>query len=184
MLTCICCLFQPYVTAVAHTRPRSFCQKCKWQVTPKHANTLDPMKSELADYAAVYAQCGNLSQAKLKPPLTWNAQPQLSQLAEPLWTDPGLTSGNSVCKLISTLKNKQKKCKQGMNGCTLSQNPWKQRKSHHLAVPFLPSLYLGYQVPEKPRGKLSSFWRNKNETMKYHSMNSTGCLWHSTEITR
>ena len=34
---------------------------------------------------------------------TW---PQLSQLAEPLWTDPGLKSGISVCKLISTWKRK------------------------------------------------------------------------------
>ena len=32
-------------TAVAHKRPWSFCQKCKWQVTPKHMYTLDPMKT-------------------------------------------------------------------------------------------------------------------------------------------
>ena len=37
---------------VAHKRPRSFCQKCRWQVTPKHAYTLDPTKSEWLDYAA------------------------------------------------------------------------------------------------------------------------------------
>ena len=30
----------------------------------------------------------------------------MSQLAEPLWTDPGLNSGISVCDLISTLKKK------------------------------------------------------------------------------
>ena len=41
------------VTAVARERPRSFCQKCMWQVTPKHAYTLDPAKSDRADYAAV-----------------------------------------------------------------------------------------------------------------------------------
>ena len=34
---------------------RSFCQNCRWQVTPKHAYTLDPTESELADYAAVQA---------------------------------------------------------------------------------------------------------------------------------
>ena len=28
------------VTAVARKRPRSFCQKCRWQVTAKHAYTL------------------------------------------------------------------------------------------------------------------------------------------------
>ena len=32
--------FHPCVTAVAHKRPQSFCQKCRWQVTAKHACTL------------------------------------------------------------------------------------------------------------------------------------------------
>ena len=41
----------PRVTAVARKRPRSLCQKCRWPVTPKHAHTLDPTKSEWADYA-------------------------------------------------------------------------------------------------------------------------------------
>ena len=40
----------PRVTAVACKRPRSFCKKCRWQVTPKHAYPLDPVKSEWADY--------------------------------------------------------------------------------------------------------------------------------------
>ena len=35
---CICST--PRVTAVAHKRSRSFCQKCKWQVTAKHTYTL------------------------------------------------------------------------------------------------------------------------------------------------
>ena len=42
------------------------------------------------------------------------------KLTEPLWTDPGLKSGISVCKLISTLK---KKCRWGMNCWTISLNP-------------------------------------------------------------
>ena len=33
-------LFHPCVTAVARKRSRSFCQKCRWQVTVKHAYTL------------------------------------------------------------------------------------------------------------------------------------------------
>ena len=37
-----------------------------------------------------------------------NTQPQSSQLAQPLWTDPGLRSGISVRKLISTFKFKKK----------------------------------------------------------------------------
>ena len=32
--------FHPRVTAVARERSRSFCQKCRWQVTAKHAYTL------------------------------------------------------------------------------------------------------------------------------------------------
>ena len=44
----------------------------------------------------------------------------MSQLAEPLWTDPGLKSGISVRELISTWK-KKKKPRRGMNCRTLSQ---------------------------------------------------------------
>ena len=33
-------LFHPRVTTVARKRSRSFCQKCRWQVTAKHAYTL------------------------------------------------------------------------------------------------------------------------------------------------
>ena len=39
------------VTAVARKRSRSFYQKCRWQVTYKHAYILDPTMSEWADYA-------------------------------------------------------------------------------------------------------------------------------------
>ena len=92
----------PGVTAVARKRPRSFCQKCKWQVTPKHAYTLDPTKSEWADYAAVQAECGNLSGNELARNLPGNVRSQSSQFAEPLRTDPGVKSGISVCELIST----------------------------------------------------------------------------------
>ena len=38
--------------------------------------------------------------------LSGNIQPQLSQFAEPLWTDPGIKSGSSGCELISTSKKK------------------------------------------------------------------------------
>ena len=48
-------LFHPRVTAVARKRPRSFCQKCRWQVTPIYAYTPDPTKGDRTDYAAVQA---------------------------------------------------------------------------------------------------------------------------------
>ena len=41
VLTLIRCPFHPRVTIVARKRPRPFCQKCRWQVTPKYAYTLD-----------------------------------------------------------------------------------------------------------------------------------------------
>ena len=48
--------------------------------------------------------CGNLSGNKLTGNLSRNTQPQLPQLAEPLWTYPGLRSWISVRSLISTQK--------------------------------------------------------------------------------
>ena len=63
----------------------------------KHAYTLDPTKSEWADYA-LQAEWGN-------------ARPQSSHLAEPLWNDPGIKSGISVRELISTKKKKKKERK-------------------------------------------------------------------------
>ena len=98
--------FHPRVTAVASIRPRSFCQKCTWQVTPKHAYTLAQSKSEWADYAAVQAECGNLSGNELTRNSSGNTRSQSSQPSEQLWTDAGLKSEISVRELISTLKEK------------------------------------------------------------------------------
>ena len=50
------------------------------------------------------AWCGSLSGNELTRNLSGNTRPQSSQLAEPLWTDPGLKSGISVQKLICTSK--------------------------------------------------------------------------------
>ena len=86
----------PRITAEARKRSRSVCRKRKWQVTPKHACTLDPSKSEWADYAAGQAECGNLSGNELKCTSSGNTRSQSFQLAEPLWTDPGLKSGISL----------------------------------------------------------------------------------------
>ena len=72
---------------------------------------LDPAKSEWADYAAVQAEYGNPSGNELTRNLSESIQLQLSQLAEPLWTDPGTKSGISVRELFSTLRQKKKKKK-------------------------------------------------------------------------
>ena len=67
--------FHPRVTAVARKRPLSFCQKRRWQVTPKHAYTLDPTKPEWADYAAVQALWRNLSRNELTRNWSGNTRP-------------------------------------------------------------------------------------------------------------
>ena len=76
-----------------------------------HLYTHTPLvqKSEWADYAAVQAQCGNLSGNELTRNLSENIWPQSPQLAESVWTDPGMQSGISVRELISTKKKEKKK---------------------------------------------------------------------------
>ena len=96
----------PLVTTVACKRLWPFCQKCRWQVTPKHAYHLDPLQSEWADYAAVQAECGNLSRNELTRSSSGDTKLQLSQLAQLLWTDPGLRV-ELVCASQSPLKNEE-----------------------------------------------------------------------------
>ena len=47
----------------------------------------------------VQAECGNLSENELTRNSSGNIRPQSCQLAEPLWTDPGVQSGISVHEL-------------------------------------------------------------------------------------
>ena len=53
-----------------------------WQITPKHAYTLDALKSEWADYAAGQVLCGNLAGNELTCNSSGKSRPQSSQLAE------------------------------------------------------------------------------------------------------
>ena len=60
------------VTAVACKRPRWFCQKCRWQVTAKHACTLRMwlcMKRHSAWLAAV--SCGTSHASAVSTPVLW-----------------------------------------------------------------------------------------------------------------
>ena len=128
--------FHPRVTAVARERPRSFCQKCSWQTTHKHAYIFDPTKSQWADYATVQAYCGNLLGNELTRNSSGNTRSRSSQLAEPLWTDPGLKSGIIAHELISTFKKRRKeKRRRRMNRRTFSQIPRKRGKNHHQPPP-------------------------------------------------
>ena len=79
-----------HVTAVAHKRPRLFCQKCRWQVATKHACTLDQMKSEWARLCCPGIVWEPIWENEVTRNSSGNTRSQSSQLAEPLWTDPGL----------------------------------------------------------------------------------------------
>ena len=120
MLTLTLCPFHPRVTTVARKRPWSFCQNCRWQVTSKHAYTLDPMKSEWANYAAVQAECGNLSgtssQATCQGTLSHSYLSSLSHCRLIL----ALTV-QFVCGSLSPLQKKKKKCRQAIHGQILFQ---------------------------------------------------------------
>ena len=72
--------FHPRVTAVARKRSRSFCQKCKWQVTAKHAYTVTYVALHevtwsmavhriCAETAAV--SCGTTHASAVSTPLRW-----------------------------------------------------------------------------------------------------------------
>ena len=106
MLTLLRVRFTPVLPQWHVKDPGHFAKR--WQVTPKHAYTFDPTKSEWADHAAFRAKCGNLSGNELTRNSSGNTRSQSSQLAEPLRTDPGLKSGISLRELISTLKKKKK----------------------------------------------------------------------------
>ena len=180
--------------AVACKRPRSFCQKCWWQVTLKCAYTLDLMKSEWDDYAAVQAWHGNLSGNELTRNFSGNIQPQSSQLAEPLWTNPGLKSGISACEVIFTLK-KTKQCRWVMNGWTFSQNLCKQGKTHHhsecrdhlfmvqlLQLSSSCHKHLSVRGSDSPFSQLQWFWSQSGVRRWFSSNPTVACVVRARQL--
>ena len=126
MLTLIRCLFHPRVSTVACKRPWSFCQKCRWQVTSKHAYTLDPTRLEWADNATVQAQCGNLSGNKLMQLVRKHLATVVSVCwATVAWSWP--KKWNWWARADLHLKEKHR---QGVNPRTFPPNPCKWGKSH------------------------------------------------------
>ena len=74
----------------------------------KQAYTLDPKKS--SGLTMVFSHgAGTYQGNELTRNSSGNIRSELSQLAEPLWTDPDLKSGISERELISTSKKKKKK---------------------------------------------------------------------------
>ena len=91
MLTLIRCPFHP-VLPLWHVKKPGHAAKSASGRLHLNTHTLDPTKSEWADYAAVQAWCENLSGNELSLNAPGNIPPQSSQFAEPLWTDPGIKS--------------------------------------------------------------------------------------------
>ena len=92
MLTLIRCPFHPRVTAVACKRSRSFCQKCRWRVTPNTHTPLTQRSRSGLTMPLSRHSAGTYPENELTRNLSGNIRPQSSQLAEPLWTDPGIKS--------------------------------------------------------------------------------------------
>ena len=65
--------------------------------------------------------------------LSRNIRQQSSQLAEPLWTDPGIKRRSCVCELIITSK-KKKKAQAGCDWWNILQNPRKRGKSRRHGI--------------------------------------------------
>jgi len=74
--------FYPRVTAVARKRPRSFCQKCRWQVTAEHTCTIRTwlcMKWHMVHGCMVYTEraetaavsCSTSHAIAVSTPLRW-----------------------------------------------------------------------------------------------------------------
>ena len=97
VLTLIGCPFLPCVTIVAHKTKRfkSFLQRCRWKVTDKHAYRLNST-SEWADYALHAGIVWEPIGEKSSHATDQETLSQLSQFAEPLWTDHGLKSRSGV----------------------------------------------------------------------------------------
>ena len=75
--------FHPRVTAVARKRSRSFCQKCRWQVTAKHAYTLPMWLSMKWHCNVVHAWMVYTELAPKRQHFTWH-QPCSNQRALPV----------------------------------------------------------------------------------------------------
>ena len=121
VLTFTWCPFHPRVNTVASKRPRSFCQKRRWQVTPKHACAL--------------TQWSRSGLTMLLPRHSVETYQETSSHATRQGTLSHSKSGISVRELISTLK-KKKKAQAGNELSNILQKSLRARKR----LPLLPYL--------------------------------------------
>ena len=86
--------FHTSVTSVARKRPWPFCQKCRQQVTAKHAHTLNPMKYRMGWQMLCRHTVGTHLGNELIRNSSGNAYVQSFRLTEPLWPALGLKERN------------------------------------------------------------------------------------------
>ena len=100
MLTLIRCPFHPHVSTVTHKRPRLFFAKSAGGRS--HLNTHTPLTQPSRSGLNMLSRhiVGTYQGKKLTRNSLGNTRPQSSQLAELLWTDPGLKSEIGVTLVI------------------------------------------------------------------------------------
>ena len=133
VLTLVRCPFHPYVTAVARKRPRPFCQKRRWQVTPNTHTPLTQRSRSGLTIPLSRQRVGTYAETSSHATCQGTFRPQSSQLAEPLWTDPGIKSGISVRELISISKKKKKALAGNEWLNFLPQSSQARKKTNHLS---------------------------------------------------
>ena len=126
------CPFHPRVTAVTVKHPGNFTKSAgDWlhlnTYTPSTERSRSGLTMPLSRYSVEIYQATNSHATR-----QGNSRPQSSQLAEPLWTDPGLKSEISVRELISI--QKKKKCRRGSNAPTFPQIFGSEETSHYHRV--------------------------------------------------
>ena len=98
----------PRFTSVARKGPGHSVKSADGRIHPKHAHTLNLIgRSWLTMLSrhsvGIYEGNGHTHGS------SENSRPQSSQLAKPLWTDPGLKSGIGMHELIPIKKEKERK---------------------------------------------------------------------------
>ena len=135
------CVDSYSVSVVARKRPWSFCQKCRWQITPKDPYTRDPSKSEWADCAAVQA----VWESMCRCPGSVGIYQEMSSHATCQGT-LGRSRLSPLSQAQATLHLKKKKHRRGLNCQTFSPNPHKRGKAtttpQALALPPAPQFLL------------------------------------------
>ena len=115
----------------------------------------------------------NLSGNELARNLSGNVRPQSSQLAEPLWIDPGIMSGICVRELIFTSKKEKKKKrkeKKEKKRKALAGSKWsnillKSSQTRKKPTPPPPPLMVVYIPIPSTVTFLQSYWSTTDGTL-------------------